>query len=132
MNSGTIFKIKRYAIHDGPGIRTTLFFKGCPLDCRWCHNPEGKAPGPQTMDARTGGRGRCEIIGQPLTVDAAVYDVRGRQVRRFAEAVLGPGRHHVDWDGLDSGGRRVAGGVYFLRVSVDGLIASHRKLTLVK
>jgi pyruvate formate lyase activating enzyme len=38
---GTIFDIKRYAIHDGPGIRTTVFFKGCTLRCRWCHNPEG-------------------------------------------------------------------------------------------
>ncbi|MBF0230342.1 MAG: glycyl-radical enzyme activating protein [Desulfamplus sp.] len=36
-----IFDIKKYAIHDGPGIRTTIFFKGCPLSCRWCHNPEG-------------------------------------------------------------------------------------------
>lgn len=36
-----IFDIKRYAIHDGPGIRITLFFKGCPLSCVWCHNPEG-------------------------------------------------------------------------------------------
>ncbi len=39
--SGTIFKIKRYALHDGPGIRTTIFLKGCPLSCWWCHNPEG-------------------------------------------------------------------------------------------
>ena len=38
--SGYVFDIKRYAIHDGPGIRTTVFFKGCPLRCRWCHNPE--------------------------------------------------------------------------------------------
>jgi len=38
---GTIFAIKRYAIHDGPNIRTTVFFKGCPLSCWWCHNPEG-------------------------------------------------------------------------------------------
>ncbi len=36
-----IFDIKRMAIHDGPGIRTTVFFKGCPLNCIWCHNPEG-------------------------------------------------------------------------------------------
>jgi pyruvate formate lyase activating enzyme len=36
-----IFDIKRFAVHDGPGIRTTVFFKGCPLECRWCHNPEG-------------------------------------------------------------------------------------------
>ena len=41
MVEGTIFDIKKYAIHDGPGIRSTVFFKGCPLACRWCHNPEG-------------------------------------------------------------------------------------------
>jgi pyruvate formate lyase activating enzyme len=41
MVEGVIFDIKKYAIHDGPGIRTTVFFKGCPLACRWCHNPEG-------------------------------------------------------------------------------------------
>lgn len=42
---GLIFSIKKYAIHDGPGIRVTVFMKGCPLDCWWCHNPEGKATG---------------------------------------------------------------------------------------
>ncbi len=41
MAKGIIFDIKRYAVHDGPGIRTTVFFKGCPLNCQWCHNPEG-------------------------------------------------------------------------------------------
>ncbi len=39
---GIIFDIKRYAIHDGPGIRTTVFMKGCPLRCIWCHNPESQ------------------------------------------------------------------------------------------
>ena len=43
MATGMVFDIKRYAIHDGPGIRTAVFFKGCPLDCWWCHNPEGKS-----------------------------------------------------------------------------------------
>ena len=37
---GIIFDIKRFAVHDGPGIRTTVFLKGCPLSCQWCHNPE--------------------------------------------------------------------------------------------
>jgi pyruvate formate lyase activating enzyme len=46
MTTGIIFDIKRYAIHDGPGIRTTVFMKGCPLFCRWCHNPEGIDPAP--------------------------------------------------------------------------------------
>ena len=39
--TATIFEIKRFAVHDGDGIRTTVFFKGCPLKCVWCHNPEG-------------------------------------------------------------------------------------------
>lgn len=45
--TGTIFDIKRFAVHDGDGIRTTVFFKGCPLCCVWCHNPEGLAEMPQ-------------------------------------------------------------------------------------
>ncbi len=43
MIQGTVFDIKRFSIHDGPGIRTTVFFKGCPLSCLWCHNPESQA-----------------------------------------------------------------------------------------
>jgi len=41
---GLLFSIKRYSIHDGPGIRVTFFMKGCPLSCWWCHNPEGISP----------------------------------------------------------------------------------------
>ncbi|TYP55437.1 glycyl-radical enzyme activating protein [Thermosediminibacter litoriperuensis] len=44
VDKGLIFDIKRFAIHDGPGIRTTVFLKGCPLRCWWCHNPEGISP----------------------------------------------------------------------------------------
>jgi pyruvate formate lyase activating enzyme len=49
MKTGVIFDIKKYSINDGPGIRTTVFLKGCPLDCWWCHNPEGRTPGPGLM-----------------------------------------------------------------------------------
>ena len=45
--TATIFEIKRFAVHDGDGIRTTVFFKGCPLKCVWCHNPEGLRPSPE-------------------------------------------------------------------------------------
>jgi pyruvate formate lyase activating enzyme len=47
--SGIVFDIQRFALHDGPGIRTTVFFKGCPLSCWWCHNPEGQATEPEII-----------------------------------------------------------------------------------
>jgi len=53
MKRGLIFDIKRYAIHDGPGIRTTVFFKGCPLHCPWCHNPEGQGLDPELSFNKT-------------------------------------------------------------------------------
>jgi len=52
MTNGIIFDIKRFAVNDGPGIRTTVFLKGCPLGCSWCHNPEGRDPLPQQQISR--------------------------------------------------------------------------------
>ena len=49
MKTGTIINIQKYSVHDGPGIRTTIFFKGCPLNCLWCHNPESQSYLPQIM-----------------------------------------------------------------------------------
>ena len=49
MLKAAIFNIMRYSVHDGPGIRTTVFLKGCPLSCRWCHNPEGISRIPQNI-----------------------------------------------------------------------------------
>lgn len=61
MRQPLIFDIKRYAINDGPGIRLTIFFKGCPLSCRWCHNPESISPKQQKLfsSARCIGCGEC-------------------------------------------------------------------------
>ncbi len=47
--SGLVFNIMRFSVHDGPGIRTTVFLKGCPLQCAWCHNPESISPQPEMM-----------------------------------------------------------------------------------
>lgn len=49
MNTGSIINIQKYCVHDGPGIRTTVFFKGCPLNCWWCHNPESQNPKDEIM-----------------------------------------------------------------------------------
>jgi len=47
--TGTVFDLKEFSIHDGPGARVTVFLKGCPLRCKWCHNPEGLSRAPQLL-----------------------------------------------------------------------------------
>lgn len=64
MAQGVIFDIKKYAIHDGPGIRTTVFFKGCPLSCWWCHNPEGLTPAEQHTHCKD----RCIACGDCIKI----------------------------------------------------------------
>lgn len=63
-NTGLVFDIKRYAINDGPGIRVTIFLKGCPLACRWCHNPESISPRVQKMYTR----GKCIGCGECVEI----------------------------------------------------------------
>lgn len=81
--SGTVFDVQRYAIHDGGGIRTLVFLKGCPLRCPWCHNPEGQRKAPEVMryadgSTKTAGR-RWSVQELVRTVerDTIFYDESG-------------------------------------------------------
>jgi pyruvate formate lyase activating enzyme len=74
--TGTVFDIKKFSIHDGPGIRTTVFFKGCPLRCWWCHNPESQAPGPELM-VRASRCIQCEACLSACTRGAISRDSGG-------------------------------------------------------
>jgi pyruvate formate lyase activating enzyme len=123
MTEGTIFQIKKYALHDGPGIRTTVFLKGCPLSCRWCHNPEGIDPQPQVMSRRTSSGEIEETVGTVIGVDALIdaiekdvlfYDESGGGVTfsggeplaqlHFLEAVLATCNHREIHAALDTSG----------------------------
>lgn len=72
--TGTIFDIKEFAVHDGPGIRQTVFMKGCPLRCSWCHNPEGLRVQPELMVSPNGCMqcGACKAVC-PMAVEMVGY-----------------------------------------------------------
>jgi pyruvate formate lyase activating enzyme len=75
---GVIFDIQRYSVHDGPGIRTLVFLKGCPLRCKWCCNPESFVKEPQTMMMRgepvlTGREASVEDVMETVLKDIAYY-----------------------------------------------------------
>ena len=79
-NSGIIFDIKKFAIHDGPGIRTTVFFKGCSMNCWWCHNPESQNEEPEFIQKvenkkHTNSSKSQEIIGKLLTTEEVIEEI---------------------------------------------------------
>lgn len=104
---GRLFDIQRFSVHDGPGIRTTVFLKGCPLRCAWCHNPEGISPRPQlAFDPR-----RCIGCGYCFRVcrRGAHKMVEGRHVLdRAACEACGTCVTECYADALDFVGREVS------------------------
>ena len=70
MHHGLVFNIQKYSVHDGPGIRTTVFLKGCPLHCPWCHNPEGISRQREivVLENRCIGCGQCRLACRYGTV----------------------------------------------------------------
>ena len=109
LTHGLVFDIRRYSIHDGPGIRTAVFFKGCALDCWWCHNPESRSPDPELIyrenlcircgaclaactrgalaesgDTVTLDRDKCDLCG--ACVDACYADARAQVGREMTAA----------------------------------------------
>lgn len=82
MSKGIVFSIEEFAINDGPGIRTTVFLKGCPLRCQWCHNPEGLSPLPQEMhgfdgDSICGKYYEAGDLAEKLLKDKDFYAMNG-------------------------------------------------------
>ena len=99
--TGVVFDIRELTIHDGPGLRTTVFLKGCPLRCAWCHNPEGRSREPQVLHGPNGDRvaGRSYRADElaallnrqaPLLPDGGVSFSGGEPLMQaaFLEAVL--------------------------------------------
>ena len=80
MQKGIVFDIKRYAVHDGPGIRTTVFLKGCPARCWWCHNPESQIAEPEkfTRIRQIGNKKHSEeaIVGREMSVEQVMETIR--------------------------------------------------------
>ncbi|HEY3287492.1 MAG TPA: glycyl-radical enzyme activating protein [Gemmatimonadaceae bacterium] len=77
--TGLVFNIQRFSVHDGPGVRTTVFMKGCPLSCSWCHNPESQEVSPSFVRLRHRCMqcGRCtdEELANPVVVGKEICDV---------------------------------------------------------
>lgn len=115
---GRIFDIQRFSVHDGPGIRTTVFMKGCPLRCRWCHNPEGLSGELQLWFSEEkciscGACGERSALSDANNCPSGALTVCGRDItaeEAFAEVL----KDRIFY--ADGGGLTVSGGECLCRV----------------
>ena len=109
---GLVFDIQRFSIHDGPGIRTTVFLKGCPLHCAWCHNPESQSARGEVLyhKARCMGCGRCggDHHGNPDVCPTGAMERCGRWVT--AEEVVDEVMRDAAYYRHSGGGMTLSGG----------------------
>jgi pyruvate formate lyase activating enzyme len=117
---GTIFNIQRYSIHDGPGIRTTVFLKGCPLRCAWCQNPESQTARPEIFFVKENctGCGAC--------VDACpegAIELVGERSRTNRDRCTGVGKcaQICPNEARNLMGRRVTAGEVFEEILADDI-----------
>ena len=109
---GIIFNIQHFSIHDGPGIRTTVFLKGCPLRCPWCSNPESQRMNPEPMlDAVTKAPG---TTGQEKTVDEIIDEVM----------------KDIDFYEESGGGMTLSGGEIFAQFKHKKKVGVHNSLII--
>ena len=140
---GTVFDIKELSVHDGPGCRITVFLKGCPLRCLWCHNPEGLESKPQLMVQKNGcvdckrcfepcNHPECKPFGRCLhTCQNGCLKVSGREWEstQLADHLL----KNADFLSLTGGGITVSGGeplmqADFVAELADKLVGVHKAI----
>lgn len=115
MNTAAVFNIQRFSVHDGPGIRTTVFLKGCPLNCPWCHNPESRDDRPEIVIKAD----RC--LGCELCAPACPQGIAGPldPVASFCRLGAACLRCGACAEACPSGARDLLG----IDMGVDGLLA---------